>query len=347
MPVPYCTREAVKAALDSKETARNDPQIDGAIGSASLAIDAMCHRAHFYPWQGTRRFDWPNAQRARAWRLWLDDHGLISLDSLTSGGTSIDPADMLTYPPSGPPYSRIELDQASAAAFNSGATHQQSIHVTGLWGYADDAAAAGALAGALDASGTTVTVTDGSAVGIGSLLCVGGERMLVTRRRATSTGQTLGAAMQAQAKDVTVLVADGDAFAVGEVLLVGAERMLIVDIADTSVIVKRAWDGSVLATHAEGAPVYASRTLTVLRAAVGTTAAAHDAGAAVTRWEPPALVAELAVAEAMNTLMQRSSGYARTVGSGDNERESSGRGLRDLRAQVCAAYGRKARHRGV
>lgn len=347
MHVPYCTREDVKSALDSKETARNDVQVDGAIGSAALSVDELCKRAHFYPWQGTRRFDWPNSQRARAWRLWLDQHSLIELTGLTSGGTSIDAADVLLYPTGGPPYNRLELDLSTSAAFNAGATHQQSIHVTGLWGVADDAAPAGQITGAVDAAVTTVSVSDGSAVGVGTLLRAGDERMVVTARRAEPSGQTLGSVMQAQAKDVTVDVANGSVFAVGEVVLLDAERMLIIDIAGNTLVVKRAWDGSVLSTHDAGVQVYASRALTVIRGAVGTTAAAHGSGTSLTRWEPPALVRELAVAEAENTLLQRTSGYARTVGAGENERESSGRGLKGLRDQVCSAYGRKARHRGV
>src|SRR5690606_22447868 len=60
-PAPwYTTRETVKAALDYKETARNDAQVDRAIESASRAVEGLLHR-RFYPETATRYFDWPNA----------------------------------------------------------------------------------------------------------------------------------------------------------------------------------------------------------------------------------------------------------------------------------------------
>jgi hypothetical protein len=130
---------------------------------------------------------------------------------------------------------------------------------------------------------------------------------------------------------------------VGETLLVDSERMLVVDVAGTTLTVKRAWDGTVLAAHTSGADLYAPRTVTVTRGALGSTAATHTISTALTRHVVPGPVRELSVAETVNLLLQRQSGYARTVGSGDNVRESSGRGLRSLRDQVWTSHGRKVR----
>jgi hypothetical protein len=58
-------------------------------------------------------------------------------------------------------------------------------------------------------------------------------------------------------------------------------------------------------------------------------------------------VVELAIAEAENTILQKTSGYSRTVGEGDSLRLASGAGLADIRARAVAAYGRKARQRAV
>jgi hypothetical protein len=55
------------------------------------------------------------------------------------------------------------------------------------------------------------------------------------------------------------------------------------------------------------------------------------------------LIKQLCVAEALNSILQETSGYARVVGSGDNEREASGKGLRDIRDQALSTYGRMAR----
>jgi hypothetical protein len=54
-------------------------------------------------------------------------------------------------------------------------------------------------------------------------------------------------------------------------------------------------------------------------------------------------VRELALAEAVTTLTQESSSFARTAGSGDNERETTGKGLLDLRERAYTRWGRKAR----
>lgn len=54
----YATREEVKSALDIKQTARNNDQVDRAIDSASRAVEGLLHRV-FYPTFDTRYVDWP------------------------------------------------------------------------------------------------------------------------------------------------------------------------------------------------------------------------------------------------------------------------------------------------
>ncbi|MDT0377231.1 hypothetical protein RM572_00375 [Streptomyces sp. DSM 42041] len=354
MPVSrptYVTREEVARELDYHETPMSNARVDRAISTASRTVEGRLHRV-FYPQQDTRSFNWPNRQRARPWRLWLDDNELISITTLSSGGETIAAGDYFLEPnTSGPPFNLVEIDLASSAAFGGGDTHQQSITITGLFGYHDEETALGVTGEALDAAETAVDVDaeTSAEVGVGSILRVEEERLLVTGRAQLDTGQTLanGAGLDDVASDVSVSVQDGGAFAVDEVLLLDSERLLITDIAANTLTVKRGWDGTVLTTHTQGAGIFAQRTLTVQRGALGTTAAAHALGAQVWRWDPPAPVKELALAEALNHLLQGGSGYARTVGSGDNERESSGRGLGDLRKTVKISHGRKARHRGV
>lgn len=344
MGVWYCTREDVKSALDSKETARNYAQIDRAIEAASRATEGFLHRT-FAPVLATRYFDWPNQQYARAWRLWLDENELISATTLSSGGTTISASDYFLEPVnSGPPYDRIEIDIDSSAAFATGGTHQRAVAVTGLWGYTADETSVGTTAEALDSSETGVDVDGATAalVGVGSVLKVDSERMLVTERSTLTSGQTLQSDMTAVDNNVTVAVTNGAAFAVGETILLDSERMLIVDIAGNSLTVKRGWDGSTLATHS-GSTIYGYRTLTVTRGALGTTAAAHNSGATVYRWDTPGPVRELVMAEAVNNLLQARSGYARTAGSGDNEAEAKVLGLEGLRMAVRRSHGRKAR----
>ena len=346
----YATREEIKAELDVKETARSNARIDRALADATEGIHGLCHRV-FYPEQATRYFDWPNSQSGTSWRLWLDASELISVTTLNSGGTTIASGDYFLEPNVyGPPYNRIEIDLGSSAAFGGGDTHQRDITVVGLFGYRNDETTVGVTAKTLNASETGIDVdaATSAAAGVGSLLRIDDERVIVRDRAQLDTGQTLGGSgLTNQNNAVTVAVQSGAAFAAGETILIDSERMLVEDIAGSNLTVRRAWDGSTIAAHSVGATIYAPRTLTVERGALGTTAAAHNSGATVYRWDPPGSIRQLCVAEALTDLLQGRSGYARTAGAGENEREVIGRGLKDLRDRVYTRFGRKARSRAV
>lgn len=353
MEIWYSTREALAAALDSKHTARADAQLSRAIEAASRGIDGATHR-RFWPELATRYFDWPNPSSGRAYRLWLNSNDLISVTTLTSGGTAI-PAGTTGYllrrsdDRDEPPYTHVELSTSGSASFGGGPSHQRDIAITGLWGYRNDETTAGALESAIATTSTTVVdVTNGAAVGVGSLIRVDTERMLVTGKAMLDTGQNTGGdGLTASAADTALDVTDGTAYTPGETLLVGTERLLVVDVAGNVLAVKRAWDGSTLAAHAAAVDIYAARRCTVARAVLGTTAATHLDAAAVAVWSPPSLIRDWCLAEAIAQVEQEQSGYGRTVGSGDNEREARGAGLAAIRERAMVAYARKARTRAV
>ncbi|MGH3585797.1 MAG: hypothetical protein ACRDQ0_05695 [Pseudonocardia sp.] len=341
-----CTREDVKRAVDIKLTARADDAVDRAIEAATGVVTGQLHRA-FFPWTGTRYFDWP--RRSRAWILRLDQHEVVSVSTLTAGGVTIPSTDYFLEPNgSGPPYTRIEVDISSASAFATGDTTQRAIAVTGVFcGVPADTSPAGALDGAINSTVTSLTVTDSSAIGVGDVLLIDSERLLVAGRSMADTGVT-ASALTASNSDVAITAsASSGAPTAGEVILVDSERMLVVDAIGTALTVKRAWDGSVLAAHDAATAVYASRALTVQRGLLGTTAASHSDAAAVARHVVPGLVRQYAVAEAISQGLQEGAGWARQAGSGDNEREVLQRGLGVLRDQAYTAYGRKARTRAV
>ena len=348
----YATREDVQRALDNKLTARNARQIDRALESASRDIEDLCHRK-FFPVQATRYKDWPSRSGGTPWVLRLDDQELISVSTLASGGTVIT-ADEYNLEPvnSGPPYSRIEIDLGNNASFGGGSTYQRDVQVTGLWGYRNTESTVGALAEILDASETSIDVNGAASavLGVGSILRADSERMIVTGRAMLDTGQNLGGAgLTAQANSVTLAVTDGTAYAIDEILLIESERMLIVDIAGNNLTVKRAWDGSVLTAHAAGVDIYAARTLTVTRGALGTTAAAHANGSTLHQWMPPGLVHDLTIAEAITRLISETSAYTRALrsGEGSTERNRDAGALKTLRETTYNAVGRKARMRSV
>ena len=217
--------------------------------------------------------------------------------------------------------------------------------MTGVFGHSDAQRDAGTLAVAIaTTSATTCTVSDGSLVGIGDVLKIDTERLIVTGRTWVTSAQT--GSLSASNADRTLAVATGSPFHVGEPLLIDSERVLIEDISGNTLTVKRAQGGSVLAVHTT-ATVYVSRVLEVLRGQLGSTAATHLINAPATALEPPALVHSLAIAEALNILLQESGGYSRETGSSDNRASQPGVGLDALRRQAYAELGRKARMRSV
>lgn len=347
MGIWYASRWDVSTALDIKATARNQLQVDRAIEAASRAVEGMMHRV-FYPAIATRTFPWPDQQMGRSFRLWLDSNEVLSISSLSSGGIVIPASDYFLEPNEfGPPFNRVEINLAGPASFGGGNTHQRNISITGLFGYSDESTPAGLTAEPLDASETLVDTTNGAFINPGDVIKVDSERMIVAEKSTLSSGTTTTLGLLERNSNTTVPVTSGASFNVHEVILVESERMLIVDITGNNLTVIRAWDGSTLAAHTSGLTVFVLRLLTVTRAALGTTAATHLDAAPITKMQVPSLIKELTIAEALNFLQQETSAYARSVGSGDNEREMSGAGLKSIRDLAKAQYARKMRVRVI
>lgn len=328
----YVAREDVMSAADVKYTAFMRAQIDEAIETGSRRVDEFTHRV-FYPQVQTRSFDWPDwLSRSPSWRFWIPTGDLISVTTLTSGGIVIPPSNYDLRNGDDrpePPYNRIEIDLSSDSTFDSGETHQRSLVVAGEWGYDHTHRTVTVSTGSMAATGTSLGVADSSVVGVGDLVEIDDEHMLCTEKSMVDTGQNTSALTASQSDQAITGITAGT-LNVGETLLIDAERMLVTDVAGTTVTVRRATDGTTLATHALNADIYAPRTLTVTRGAFGTTAATHSSSASVEKVVYPPMVRQLARAYALDQLQQEGSAYARTVGSGDNERQATGRAIADL-----------------
>jgi hypothetical protein len=354
MGIWYATREQIKLSLEVAHGSRANAMIDRCIDAASRAIEGQLRR-RFYPERKTVKFDWPNYQGAFPWQLWLDGNELISLETLTVGGSAISASDYLLRRSDDidePPYNLLEIDLSSSAAFSSGDTHQQAILALGLYGWnnTDSSITHATLGGNVNSSVTTFVLNPSSGiygVGVGSIVLIGTERVVVTERRMSDTTQNLQSTMAELQSDQTVDVTDGTAFAIGETILIDSERMRISDIAGNNLIVERAWDGTTLGAHSASADVYAERTFTVQRGALGSTAASHTSGDLAYAHGYPALINELCVAEAVVMLEQNSAAYARVVGSGASAREAVGKGLDDVRARAYEVYGRCGRSAAI
>ena len=354
MGIWYATRERVTRSSEVAATAYASSLVDEKIDAGSRAVEGLLHR-RFYPVRTTRSFDWPNRSGAPVWDLWLEGNELISVESIVAGGTTLDASDFFLRRDDDvdePPYTKIQIDLTTGAAFRSGQSWQMAISVLGLWGFNDTstAVAAASLGVSVNSSTNTVVLNPSGGrldVGVGSIVLIGTERLILTERTLRDTGINTAGTLSSQQNARLLAVSDGASFAVGETILVDAERMRIDDIAGNNLIVSRAWGGSTLDDHASGVDVYALRSFTAERGALGTDEASHTAGDAVYVHKFPGLVSELAAAESVVLLEQGSAGYARTVGSGPNQRESAGKGLEDLRASAYAAYGRKLRSAAI
>lgn len=297
-------------------------------------------------------FDWPNNQMGTSWRLWLDDNELISDESSTTvtvqnGAVTLADGDFFVQPKNyGPPYNRIEINLGGSGAFAAGTSYQEAIGVTGLFGYSDESTFAGTTVGTFTTSNNQATFV-GSTVGVGSVLEINGERCITTDRALADTSRVIASTPLTASNANTLVQTDGATIYPGEILTIDSEDMLVISTAGNNLIVKRAWNGSVLATHSIGAEIYSARLFTITRGALGTTAAQHLANSTWNVWLPPGPVRTLVIAEVLNAFEQEQSAYARQVGSGESAHTASGAGLDDLRMSVWQAMGRKNIARAV
>ncbi len=295
-------------------------KIDRAIFAQSRNIDETLHR-HFFPLTAAVTFHEPYecSSHVGSSAFWLNSD-LQSASGITVDGTAN--TDYTLLPKEGPPYNRIVIDSF----------FQVDTIITGVWGYSADTTAAGALSANIAAAGTaTCDVTDSSLIGVGDLITINTERMIVTGKTAIDTTVNVNDTLTADANDVTVTVTDGSGFNAGEEILIDSERMLITDIATNDLTVTRAYRGSTLAGHSTATDVYAYRRLSIDRGSTGSTAATHTAADTITVNTPPPVIRDWCLAEVLNQLAQEGSSYARVVGSGDNQREARGAGLVDIR----------------
>lgn len=357
----YTTRLEVMEALDVKPAAYAATRVDRAIQSGADAVDKLCQRK-FYFEDKTCFWDWPNYQYAYPWRVWFDEAELadvtVNVPVVSSGGVIIPNADIFWGDPQAPtaPYTYLELSRATNAAFGNGPTPQREISITGTYGYGVLTNPAGNLAATCNIGDSTITMSQGNSPGVGDVAIIDSERMLVVDQSYVNLGiSPVSGCTTAKANDNIMGVASGPAFTAGEVLLLDSEWMLIQLVMGNNLIVKRAYGGSILNSHSLSSNIWAQRLLSVLRGQLGTTAASHSNNAPVIINQPPGLIKQLNIAEAILGLTNEPQAYASvsgtvTAGSGvggsgrTRAREPQvGVGIVGLRQQVESIYARESR----
>jgi hypothetical protein len=356
MGIWYATEEDILNSLEAADTSKSRGLIAKFLEPGSRAVEGLLKR-RFYPERKTRYFDWPQYTYGPTWEIELGSDVLVSLESLTSGGTAIPNGSVFLRRADGrdePPYTSIEIDLSTSYAFQSGNTFQRAIAVEGVFGYAptDTSEAVATLTAGISSSDTLLTLTPAvdsfsDAVGVGSLVLIGTEYLVLTGRRSVSFGQTLQTDITDKQSAEELEVGSGSAFTLGETISINSERMRIDWISGNTLTVTRAHDGSTLAEHTAGTDIFAGRQFRARRASLGTDAAIHSGGASVYVHSYPGPVTALAIAETVVLLEQNASAYARIVGSGPSARESSGQGLESIRNMALDTMGRPNRSTAV
>lgn len=348
MPNWYCTREQVKRAgmISGVEL---DLQIDRIIAGASRRIEDITRR-FFIPRTQTRVFRWPPRQSGPGYVLYTDQD-LISVTSLKTKAQDLTPttiaaADYFLEPANfGPPYDRIEIDLSSSAALESGNSPQRAIEVVGSWGYSKDTKAAGTVSSGLaaDATATSMVCSDASLIDVGDTLLIEAEQIFVTDRSFAALGAILLDMVANLAKDMAIVAVtvDGSHGAKArEVIRIDSEEMYVRSVSGNVLTVDRAVNGSVLASHNDNTAIHISRTLTIERGVNGTTGATHANATTVSKYAPPASIAQLAVAMALSEYHQERAGWGRSIGSGEGASELDGREISRLRKEVLPRFTR-------
>lgn len=326
----YCTREDVMSSPEIKLSARMGPMIDQKIAGATLSINGLLLR-RFYPELRTVSFSYPRCDGSPADQIWLDLNEIVSLTSLTVDGTVTTDYTLKRFDEvNEPPYSILEIGDTGFA--------DPVVAVGTFAGCRILETNIGALSAQLAASDTaTANVTwNTPRFGVGSILRIDDERMIVTERTWVDSTQNLGVALTARNDNVTVAVSNGSAFAAEEMITIDGEIMRVNVVTGNTLTVSRAEEGTVLAAHALNADIYTLTGVQLERGALGTTTALHVNSSPIYLYVVPPLIRELAVAETVASLQQTSEAYK-------NVRA----GLDDLRKMAIKEHGRTQRSRAV
>jgi len=351
MPNWYCSRESVKLALRIKGI-RQDRFIDETIEAQSRQIDQWTRRIYI-PRTETRLFEWPARQSTRGHSLWLD-FDLLSLTTLQTEAqnatpTTIASTDYFLEPNNQGPdgntrYDRIEIDLSSNAALESGDTPQRSISVLGSWGYSNNTRSVGTVSSGLASSSTATEMvcSDGSVIDVGNTLLIASEQVFVSERAFAVLGSVLvnDADIKADIADNTITLDASHGVVAGEIIRLDSEELYVESVSTNLLTVERAFNGTLLATHADNTAVHINRTLTIERGVNGTTAATHANSTAVSTYEPEFNVQVWCRREVIAHYVQEGAGFGRDVGQGDGAREFRGVDLSDRRKMDIDRYER-------
>ncbi len=178
----YATRDDVKAYLGIPASEEKDDALfEQYADAASRWIDRRVGR-FFYEKLATLYFDWQSNGM-----LLLGHNDLLSVTTLTNDDQAVDSADYYLYPLNEYPKKWIEIHVSSGETFGYTSTPQRATNIVGLWGYHEDFDNRWRDSGdtvlnttQISASGTSLTVADGSRFHVQHTLKIENEQVYVT-----------------------------------------------------------------------------------------------------------------------------------------------------------------------
>lgn len=302
----------------------------------------------FHPTENvTAVYDWPAVDLSHPDRLWFNGVDFIRVDTVTAGGVTIPPTDYVLEPANwGPPYTWLQIKDASTVgSLSNNGERWQTITVTGTTGYTETTVTAGVINNVLTDDQTVTGLDVDISVGVGSLLKLGDEWVTVKDRYWSKTTDTLAADVDKSTASDQITISSVGEYCPGETIRIDAEKMLVesYDAESGIMTVRRAFHGSTLAAHTAGVEIETQGTYKLERGQLGTTAVAHAGDTPVKVWQPPALIRELCIAEAITTVQQGAVGYRPSEGGGGAyvpKGETRGAGLDTIRSKAISKYRR-------
>lgn len=194
--------------------------------------------------------------------------------------------------------------------------------ITGRWGRYEGWLTSGLTGTLATTAVTSLSVSNGGLLWPGMIIKLDDEQCLVTAANGGENSPTPTAAVSvvtsnAADDDDVIAVTNGAEFLAGEVIRIGYEDMIIRRIVGHDLVVSRGWNGTRRAAHLANAAISVYRTVTIERAANGTTAATH-AAAALTIAEIPEDVMYLATQIAALMRGKAQTGFTGRAGNAES-----------------------------
>lgn len=264
----------------------------------------------FIPMSGTRTFVGDYDPTSEYGYVFLLDP-LIALTAITDAeGNSVASSDYKLLPANkaweNGPYLRMEC-------------YYDEVNISGRWGLYEEWIDSGLTGALASTSITSLSLTNGGKFWPGCVIKLEDEQCLVTAGQGgenspSPTAATATLANSIDETDEVASVTNGAEFNGGEVIRIDHEDMLIRRIAGNDLIVQRGWNNTQRAAHLIAVSISVYRTVTIERAANGTTAAAHS-NKAIYEAKIPADAAALATQIASLLRGKAQTGYTGRAGN--------------------------------